>query len=300
MTNIFDKFLVKYAAITCTGRRVVILPFTSKTEAMVISSGKDKYTQLDMGKNVCKAHVHAGTTDNHSPIANYDSEVLSDEETDMLFLARYYSFEFKDIHFEHQCPDCKSKHEEIAEISEFKRRLMECGSDSCPCKQINKDMDDYDEELEGPFNSIDWMHDRWSDVSEHHLMESPPELVCTPKSFGNLSITMKHLTVADKDKISRKLLKSTTGAINLQLLCSVSSIVWSDHDISTFNTMEIQKLLTQMPLELRQTLRSFMEDRASGIDTSINIQCQSIVCGAISEEQIGLNKDFFLPLRSKQ
>lgn len=301
--NLFADFAPKYEAITCSGRRIVILPFTGKTEALVVSSGKDKDAALSLGKRVCKAHVHVGTVDNHRPIEDFQHTVYGAEEQDMLFLARYYSYTFKDLQFKHQCHKCGEIEElnRSAEISSFKRYLIECGDDSCACKRINKELEDHSEEDDGVYNSIDWMNDKWVDVPESHLTDSPPDLTYkAPELYGSLKILCQHLSVDDMENLTKKIIRNEAQALTYQLQQSVIAIDWTDKDISTTDKKDISIILNQMPLDLRQEIRSFLDELSGGIDSEIDVKCESSFCRAETSVTLGLDKDFFLPLRSKK
>lgn len=288
-TNPFLDFIPVKQAITVTGRRVIVVPFDQKTEAFILGADGIE-DSINLGAKICGRHIHVGSVEDHRPLSNYGTEVLLSEETDMLYLARWYSYSKKSFDFRFKCPACNTADDLQVLLKGMRRELFECGDDACCCRTINARARRIPD---SEWDSIKWMDDEWYEVPEDHLKTSPPALTFNP--VGDLKVMLRFLMVGQKMRVAKAEMQFPDTALQVHLEEKVVGVSWPSKMVNATSRKDLTILLAQMPLDLRLKIKDWHDHQLGGVDQAVGLKCSSRMCGRIAEETVQFSSDFFLP-----
>jgi len=285
--------------VTVTGRRVLVRPFDARMQRVLLAvrKRKDAAAMLTINEQLVTQYVRLA---GGRPIPNYEREVLATEEFDMLMLARYYSSSNQRVRFDHECRACHQKTIREFDLSKFRRRLYECGDEDCPCHEVNvaesetwdNDRDNYDWEA--------MMHDQYDRVPEDHLTASPPGLryeFDLPRGRRG-QVDLRLLKVLDLRAIERAALRDDEHIDDLQLEHLVARINIPDNVggtdlVDVTSVPVIRKVIERMPPTLRREIDSFAQRTQGGVDDTLTIRCDNIVCGSTDQIALRYSASFF-------
>lgn len=298
LRSAFASLVPVTEGISCTGRRVACLPYTKDVELYWAGARKERSPRaiLKALSKISVEFTHAGDAMHHGQIVDYSNSVLLTEEADLLLLSRWVNYGHEAL-ISHQCPVCGTMNDELMlDLRKMRRKLFECSDPECYCHEANRlTKEATDEE----YDAFVFMNEHWSQVPEDHLRKAPTDLVYTPDPrYGaqDLKVHCRFLTVGDQHALGPLALEDSEEEVRRLLEVMVTRFEWPSqlsHPVDDKPT--IRQILSDMPLALRMGIKSFIDSKAGGDDTSVNIQCKTEWCRRVARQQLPFDPQFFMP-----
>jgi len=296
-TNEWADLLPLMPGITCTGRRVVGIPFDHKTTVRYLSAEKSESPEelVDALCWITQRHVHAGTVEEHK---GFDvNNMLLYEQLDANYLARVASYGSK-MPFTWTCR-CKETTNPELELRECKRYLYECSNPDCACHEINAELRKVPEK---GHDNIAWMNEHWVDVPEGHLSDYPPDLVYSGEKFGqDFQIFCEPLRISAQRALARYQAYQDEESLYQLLVHIVRRIYWPSRKIDLTKGKDKQESaylraeIKKWPSAVTVDVFNMVEGQNGGINQNMIVVCDK--CKRQVRQLIPFAGTFYLPLK---
>lgn len=279
--------MAKFSAITITGRRVEIDQLKAIHNKIILAGSKSIAESMQVARRLIDQLVSVP----NGPNIWYPNLWLS-EETDLCYLIRLIGLR-KDLYFKVSCTSraCGHTADYHIDIRRFRRHLIQCSNDKCPCH--DPDINQYSLDLlcenDDPRGMVDW-----SSIPADHLEKHPPCLEWTLEESGT-AVVAHPLYAKDKGDVGEWMRSNDSGIICKALAKQIVSIDGNKFDDSKPATREraiVEALENLTSYDLFQ-LRDHIESVDGGVDSTVDIKCRE--CDNLMEVNVPMGSSFFLP-----